>query len=172
MICFKIRIFAQRQTSSRCQVAVVWQLWFALKFVSLHKDKHRLMVYGWDQPVVICFKIRIFAQRQTSLCNQVRQQVPLWFALKFVSLHKDKHQDDDLTELATVVICFKIRIFAQRQTSIIQQVYQDLLLWFALKFVSLHKDKHHLFRKHEGNQVVICFKIRIFAQRQTSKYES
>ena len=41
----------------------------------------------------------------------------LWFALKFVSLHKDKHPSNSTEPRPTVVICFKIRIFAQRQTS-------------------------------------------------------
>ena len=93
--------------------------------------------------VVICFKIRIFAQRQTSNLVQI--------------LH-----------VQVVVICFKIRIFAQRQTSDEAEEWTNEQLWFALKFVSLHKDKHPVQEQRNDENVVICFKIRIFAQRQTS----
>ena len=97
--------------------------------------------------VVICFKIRIFAQRQTSKCMPWMITLWLWFALKFVSLHKDKHQANGLQHWHVVVICFKIRIFAQRQTSFKKELIDSLTLWFALKFVSLHKDKHRFTSK-------------------------
>ena len=146
-------------------------MWFALKFVSLHKDKHPVLQVSISIIVVICFKIRIFAQRQTSRSERLHDVRRLWFALKFVSLHKDKHLLSTWEKWRKVVICFKIRIFAQRQTSIRWEVFELLQLWFALKFVSLHKDKH--LREHVADDkwVVICFKIRIFAQRQTSKLD-
>ena len=117
---------------------------------------------------MICFKIRIFAQRQTSSWWKERPSLMLWFALKFVSLHKDKHLPIFNYLMQAVVICFKIRIFAQRQTSASAWRSARMELWFALKFVSLHKDKHLLSYIHIQHKVVICFKIRIFAQRQTS----
>ena len=103
-----------------------FQLWFALKFVSLHKDKHLNSFLNTERWVVICFKIRIFAQRQTSVYAVNDYTLQLWFALKFVSLHKDKH-------LA------------------LGKGLEPLGLWFALKFVSLHKDKHH----DVGNKLII-----------------
>ena len=36
----------------------------------------------------------------------------LWFALKFVYLHNNKHQQRLVMLMKIVVICFKIRIFA------------------------------------------------------------
>ena len=142
MICFKIRIFALRQTSTRTLSSLVFKLWFALKFVSLRLDKHRCRIFSTRSAVVICFKIRIFALRQTSWQRQRKQQRKLWFALKFVSLRLDKHHyvDDDSDKY--VVICFKIRIFALRQTSQRPLYRNSRRLWFALKFVSLRLDKH------------------------------
>ena len=142
VICFKIRIFAQRQTSIVHDTVSRKELWFALKFVSLHKDKHHLNLLSLRVFVVICFKIRIFAQRQTSNLTKSTGNSKLWFALKFVSLHKDKHQMKRPLLQNHVVICFKIRIFAQRQTSRAMEHFFKSRLWFALKFVSLHKDKH------------------------------
>ena len=66
----------------------------------------------------------------------------LWFALKFVSLRLDKHRENKQDNNLTVVICFKIRIFALRQTSGNSWPTEDVKLWFALKFVSLRLDKH------------------------------
>ena len=119
--------------------------------------------------VVICFKIRIFALRQTSPELYLPHVPLLWFALKFVSLRLDKHRERCCRHARRVVICFKIRIFALRQTSTIKISWTLGLLWFALKFVSLRLDKHLSFIISICVCVVICFKIRIFALRQTSQ---
>ena len=92
---------------------------------------------------MICFKIRIFALRQTSFVPVFMFPSVLWFALKFVSLRLDKHQNIAYIYLLIVVICFKIRIFALRQTSTWNKFNFYFKLWFALKFVSLRLDKHH-----------------------------
>ena len=142
VICFKIRIFALRQTSLALCEWRARSLWFALKFVSLRLDKHQAVSCSRWWSVVICFKIRIFALRQTSRGRRGKSPSRLWFALKFVSLRLDKHHyvDDDSDK--DVVICFKIRIFALRQTSHQNILYHEVRLWFALKFVSLRLDKH------------------------------
>ena len=142
MICFKIRIFVPRQTSASLCVTCWMALWFALKFVSLCQDKHLVVKIIRRRCVVICFKIRIFVPRQTSpwLCEILLRT--LWFALKFVSLCQDKHPRRPTLHLLYVVICFKIRIFVPRQTSVSLDFVRKRLLWFALKFVSLCQDKH------------------------------
>ena len=142
MICFKIRIFALRQTSQYAIDVIDSLLWFALKFVSLRLDKHLNPQTPPREVVVICFKIRIFALRQTSSCLSFNIICSLWFALKFVSLRLDKHQTDKSNIGLSVVICFKIRIFALRQTSKPTNRTSACRLWFALKFVSLRLDKH------------------------------
>ena len=63
-----------------------------LKSVSLSKTDIRLTVLLQVLRVVICFKIRIFALRQTSPIWTLPFAFVLWFALKFVSLRLDKHQ--------------------------------------------------------------------------------
>ena len=168
MICFKIRIFALRQTSCNLNHGAWRRLWFALKFVSLRLDKHQERAGCCHQCVVICFKIRIFALRQTSKCWKNWNKNMLWFALKFVSLRLDKHRPTSHKLRRNVVICFKIRIFALRQTSYTLITTNIEPLWFALKFVSLRLDKHPNFFLTNFRTVVICFKIRIFALRQTS----
>ena len=146
MICFKIRIFVPRQTSWWRDLGVSWELWFALKFVSLCQDKHLRSTDIHQQTVVICFKIRIFVPRQTSADGVAIVEGGLWFALKFVSLCQDKHRWHDDRQPRPVVICFKIRIFVPRQTSRACLHADCRELWFALKFVSLCQDKHHRWR--------------------------
>ena len=142
MICFKIRIFALRQTSIHWLCNDRAWLWFALKFVSLRLDKHHYRQRSCYKSVVICFKIRIFALRQTSTLRGFTHTQMLWFALKFVSLRLDKHHSFNQSCRCYVVICFKIRIFALRQTSFVHSIHCSFGLWFALKFVSLRLDKH------------------------------
>ena len=70
--------------------------------------------------------------------------------------------------LDSVVICFKIRIFAVQSTSANGGVSYANALWFALKFVSLWCNRHPYQRAHNIECVVICFKIRIFVVQSTS----
>ena len=190
--------------------------------------------------VVICWKIRIFAYWTTPSCRSWTACNPLWFAEKFVSLLIEQHPAVILcarrlccdllknsylcllnnTGISTssvhvsVVICWKIRIFAYWTTpssiSLATSLCCDLLknsylcllnntqelkdkvnklLWFAEKFVSLLIEQHlDDGVEHPGNscdllknsylcllnntwtkrrrmsyEVVICWKIRIFA---------
>ena len=62
-----------------------------------------------------------------------------------------------------VVICWKIRIFAYWTTPLASPPRFAPLLWFAEKFVSLLIEQHHLEASAWAEEVVICWKIRIFA---------
>ena len=215
MICWKIRIFAYWTTPSFSPAFARRLLWFAEKFVSLLIEQHLSV---WDNVgfvVVICWKIRIFAYWTTP--NGIISAVDrvLWFAEKFVSLLIEQHRHQgarpgesccDLlknsylcllnnTEVhsqklaGTVVICWKIRIFAYWTTPPGDGQPERHGLWFAEKFVSLLIEQHpcqctptaepccDLLKNSylcllnnttfavgvHNTPVVICWKIRIFA---------
>ena len=142
MICFKIRIFAQWQTSLPRPFPACHRVVICFKIRIFAQWQTSVRQSAQFNMVVICFKIRIFAQWQTSAIEFRNSIIRLWFALKFVYLHSDRHLCIWACASIQVVICFKIRIFAQWQTSIIQYHRIDLELWFALKFVYLHSDRH------------------------------
>ena len=168
-----------------------------------------------EQVVVICWKIRIFAYWTTPRLGKSITKYRLWFAEKFVSLLIEQHRQRgtgrhgsccDLLKNSylcllnntavyirvhpcTVVICWKIRIFAYWTTPYPPNHLHAIVLWFAEKFVSLLIEQHHehgitmemvscdllknsylclLNNTWElavpfREQVVICWKIRIFA---------
>ena len=190
MICWKIRIFAYWTTPKWNSGCAAPKLWFAEKFVSLLIEQHRWRSQGrrqrccdllknsylcllnntrWtttssSRPVVICWKIRIFAYWTTPRHLSRAAGFLLWFAEKFVSLLIEQHP------------------YAH------QQPPADWL-WFAEKFVSLLIEQHPYAKRkaHAGRcdllknsylcllnntetfqgytylLVVICWKIRIFA---------
>ena len=94
--------------------------------------------------------IKMQKRRTTDANNHKRTDTqnllyPVWEnALKSVSLSKTDISLTVLLQVLRVVICFKIRIFALRQTSSPTISFTRRLLWFALKFVSLRLDKHRL----------------------------
>ena len=113
----------------------------------------------------------------------------MWFAEKFVSLLIEQHPSGkymsttggcDLlknsylcllnnttgsrrTPSRSVVICWKIRIFAYWTTPMFSPRPRTLWLWFAEKFVSLLIEQHQVKNLAMMDRVVICWKIRIFA---------
>ena len=119
-------------------------------------------------PVVICWKIRIFAYWTTPYPSVVVPCQVLWFAEKFVSLLIEQHHRHitreerrccDLlknsylcllnntralrsTSTRFVVICWKIRIFAYWTTPRWRNWRRKWKLWFAEKFVSLLIEQH------------------------------
>ena len=139
--------------------------------------------------VVICWKIRIFAYWTTPYNGTFKQATLLWFAEKFVSLLIEQHllelRDEPwagcdllknsylcllnntarcgLSTFLSVVICWKIRIFAYWTTPPIIKGGRASVLWFAEKFVSLLIEQHPRLRLGRRQPVVICWKIRIFA---------
>ena len=164
VICWKIRIFAYWTTPSRLVRVEPGQLWFAEKFVSLLIEQHPSRPWTTPWSVVICWKIRIFAYWTTpgQTCKPFRS----W-----------------------VVICWKIRIFAYWTTPFRHGIDEPWGLWFAEKFVSLLIEQHQTDAQykwlkscdllknsylcllnntprghpHGPDEVVICWKIRIFA---------
>ena len=164
VICWKIRIFAYWTTPRQAWLLVCQRLWFAEKFVSLLIEQHQCrallsFVAGCDllknsylcllnntapapampaSPVVICWKIRIFAYWTTPSRLVRVEPGQLWFAEKFVSLLIEQHPSRPWTTPWSVVICWKIRIFAYWTTP--GQTCKPFRSW-----------------------VVICWKIRIFA---------
>ena len=145
--------------------------------------------------VVICWKIRIFAYWTTPVEERMKREEKLWFAEKFVSLLIEQHQMVNLTTRFSVVICWKIRIFAYWTTPINSMTAEQKQLWFAEKFVSLLIEQHlgsicstssggcdllknsylcllnnTVLRTYQRNLlVVICWKIRIFAYWTTPR---
>ena len=99
--------------------------------------------------------------------------------------------------ITSVVICWKIRIFAYWTTPLPGRMNEAYVLWFAEKFVSLLIEQHLKFRRFQllfccdllknsylcllNNtlsrkpvlvlRVVICWKIRIFAYWTTPYYQ-
>ena len=120
----------------------------------------------WKWPpmrVVICWKIRIFAYWTTPSVRQSHTADGLWFAEKFVSLLIEQHQGKGINWITFVVICWKIRIFAYWTTPRKMLIIIGKRLWFAEKFVSLLIEQHQERMPSVGSNVVICWKIRIFA---------
>ena len=165
--------------------------------------------------VVICWKIRIFAYWTTPSTSSKARPFRLWFAEKFVSLLIEQHREDDMHlffyscdllknsylcllnntysrkswHSFSVVICWKIRIFAYWTTPRETILHYGKELWFAEKFVSLLIEQHptqkgvqwtiscdllknsylcllnntRRYNMIEVLGVVICWKIRIFA---------
>ena len=164
-------------------------LWFAEKFVSLLIEQHHdgKNISKWlscdllknsylcllnntllprkalNLAVVICWKIRIFAYWTTPYltggiivrsCDLLKNSYLCLLNNTFWYAKKRK---------MFVVICWKIRIFAYWTTPTMWTYQGVTLLWFAEKFVSLLIEQHHSFRASCKCEVVICWKIRIFA---------
>ena len=91
---------------------------------------------------MICWKIRIFAYWTTpNKAGPLFIEV-LWFAEKFVSLLIEQHHLLILLLFRSVVICWKIRIFAYWTTPGRAASHGGEELWFAEKFVSLLIEQH------------------------------
>ena len=138
MICWKIRIFAYWTTPKYRRFVPVCQLWFAEKFVSLLIEQHPCGRHKFRKIVVICWKIRIFAYWTTPGRSSRRCIRPLWFAEKFVSLLIEQHL-------------------------VIKEAWRkwrcDLL---KNSYLCLLNNTWTLIRSWR-REVVICWKIRIFA---------
>ena len=197
VICWKIRIFAYWTTpsydlfdnSGSCDL-------LKNSYLCLLNNTLTSMFSSFTE-VVICWKIRIFAYWTTPRIEDYYQAFKLWFAEKFVSLLIEQHPllqrgtqrvRCDLLKNSylcllnntwaaswglppSVVICWKIRIFAYWTTPNGKQVEEeescDLLKnsylcllnnttrpWCALRY-----------------GVVICWKIRIFAYWTTPGHD-
>ena len=146
---------------------------------------------------MICWKIRIFAYWTTPVCTHRQTTSELWFAEKFVSLLIEQHPADEPDTNQSVVICWKIRIFAYWTTPSDRLENCKPMLWFAEKFVSLLIEQHpapfpaysdcscdllknsylcllnNTIERAEKlrQRVVICWKIRIFAYWTTPEEE-
>ena len=170
VICWKIRIFAYWTTPPNFHGGKIYKLWFAEKFVSLLIEQHPT-VWGragqrrcdllknsylcllnntgvrrinFQALVVICWKIRIFAYWTTPSCRACSR----WTCC---DLLKNSYlcllNNTDAwwwTTRPSVVICWKIRIFAYWTTPRCSCWSPRTLLWFAEKFVSLLIEQHLL----------------------------
>ena len=117
---------------------------------------------------MICWKISIFAPAKTTQIFKGLTADALWFAEKLVSLHQQKQLFYWRGGYGTVVICWKISIFAPAKTTYRDWVIRICRLWFAEKLVSLHQQKQQVYDKENGKFVVICWKISIFAPAKTT----
>ena len=117
VICWKIRIFAYWTTPALLQYSVASVLWFAEKFVSLLIEQHHIIIilskaYGCD----------LLKNSYLCLLNNTHL-----FSFSLV---------------LSVVICWKIRIFAYWTTPFRAARNDSCSLWFAEKFVSLLIEQH------------------------------
>ena len=138
MISFNISIFALSNTTVVNITRNGGMLWLALKLVSLHYQIQLIQKYPPRQPVVISFKISIFALSNTTPRQDRFHQDELWLALKLVSLHYQIQPQRIASNCDEVVISFKISIFALSNTTLINKSGMQDALWLALKLVSLH----------------------------------
>ena len=189
VICWKIRIFAYWTTPAGAGRNARIQLWFAEKFVSLLIEQHPRI--GITSDLSCCDLLKnSYLCLLNNTANVADNVTPkLWFAEKFVSLLIEQHHQRitiwrhsccDLLKNSylcllnntrgcmrprarSVVICWKIRIFAYWTTPAPEDGAQPGQLWFAEKFVSLLIEQHHGLGHALHGLVVICWKIRIFA---------
>ena len=138
VISFKISIFALSNTTELSSRKVLTTLWLALKLVSLHYQIQQQSDTRLNNLVVISFKISIFALSNTTKASNCIMMTLLWLALKLVSLHYQIQRAEQRCQKERVVISFKISIFALSNTTLKNLRKSFLLLWLALKLVSLH----------------------------------
>ena len=139
--------------------------------------------------VVICWKIRIFAYWTTPLiksnknehgCDLLKNSYlcllnntysrKSWHSFSVVICWKIRifaywttPEFRENPQGSYVVICWKIRIFAYWTTPHEGIHTAQMKLWFAEKFVSLLIEQHRQGNRPPHPYVVICWKIRIFA---------
>ena len=117
---------------------------------------------------MISFKISIFALSNTTGNCLRRKYLRLWLALKLVSLHYQIQHIPITYPWHGVVISFKISIFALSNTTYMYTSSLQERLWLALKLVSLHYQIQQFPSKRGESNVVISFKISIFALSNTT----
>ena len=150
VICWKIRIFAYWTTPNITRTWEPHELWFAEKFVSLLIEQHLHVAVSRER-----FSCDLLKNSYLCLLNNTRirfnaELLGLWFAEKFVSLLIEQHRDCGRSGSKSVVICWKIRIFAYWTTPRCCSSPHRDWLWFAEKFVSL------LIEQHQKGKNVTC----------------
>ena len=120
---------------------------------------------------MISFKINIFVLSNTTTLLSVPYLVLLWLALKLVSLHYQIQQEITKINHQSVVISFKISIFALSNTTNDLKNVLGHPLWLALKLVSLHYQIQQITPTIDNLIVVISFKISIFALSNTTYHQ-
>ena len=169
VICWKIRIFAYWTTPHARGARYDTALWFAEKFVSLLIEQHLLMEHYKTYKVVICWKIRIFAYWTTPVYEIIYNVFRCDLLKNSYLCLLNNTTPSESPRTPSVVICWKIRIFAYWTTpdkefyfilggcDLLKNSYLCLLnntyiiykrekglLWFAEKFVSLLIEQHQL----------------------------
>ena len=194
MNCFQICIFALCNTTLYVLWLVLFKLWIAFKFVSLHYAtqlhlffssqiescellsnlylctmQHNLqMSISLFTIVVNCFQICIFALCNTTFLFLKSRTISceLLSNLYLCTMQHNSKRNKRIDN--TVVNCFQICIFALCNTTITSISRYQWLLWIAFKFVSLHYATQHSFLHTISLLVVNCFQICIFALCNTT----
>ena len=112
VICWKIRIFAYWTTPSAIRLLIKKSLWFAEKFVSLLIEQHLRTLRTTLRPSCDLLKNSYLCLLNNTRYYRMRDAYLLWFAEKFVSLLIEQHPIVTTSNNKSVVICWKIRIFA------------------------------------------------------------
>ena len=112
VICWKIRIFAYWTTPPPKSWHFCRRLWFAEKFVSLLIEQHLSADFYLNNGGCDLLKNSYLCLlNNTAQCWMLASKA-LWFAEKFVSLLIEQHRITSRINTESVVICWKIRIFA------------------------------------------------------------
>ena len=138
MNCFKISIFVLSNTTQVLLKGALIMLWIALKLVSLYYQTQPCLTNWLIRAVVNCFKISIFVLSNTTKSRPLINPTPLWIALKLVSLYYQTQLVRWFRYWNIVVNCFKISIFVLSNTTFCFSTFESVMLWIALKLVSLY----------------------------------
>ena len=163
VICWKIRIFAYWTTPAAGDADRLWSCDLLKNSYLCLLNNTLQALHRWLRWVVICWKIRIFAYWTTPFAPCKTFTATLWFAEKFVSLLIEQHLAGKRAGMSTVVICWKIRIFAYWTTPLERRascsgscdLLKNSYLCLLNNTVALESPQVLV--------VVICWKIRIFA---------
>ena len=112
-------------------------MWIALKLVSLSYWKQLVRYFRYANIVVNCSQISIFVLLETTSTIFTGKSIPLWIALKLVSLSYWKQPYNRQFFVKFVVNCSQISIFVLLETTEWYNYHRPNRLWIALKLVSL-----------------------------------
>ena len=145
VICWKIRIFAYWTTPQPIIITEADKLWFAEKFVSLLIEQH---LGGKDK--ILVSRCDLLKNSYLCLLNNTSRTSSAWWRSVVICwkirifAYWTTPQRKQRKRKKRVVICWKIRIFAYWTTPLKSIGCDDVRLWFAEKFVSLLIEQHHI----------------------------
>ena len=198
MICLKISTFVVSTTTPDVPTKVRIVLWFAWKYLPLWYQQQLGGKVNMTILVVICLKISTFVVSTTTFWVRSFIAIGLWFAWKYLPLWYQQQQSthwhiryiscdlleniylcgiNNNRELAIsltepVVICLKISTFVVSTTTKGVLLRDELLLWFAWKYLPLWYQQQRYHTSITPVLVVICLKISTFVVSTTTSTQN